>query len=43
VRLISIPLSVLLGCLIFKEERLTTRLAWSLLLTVGIIVILYSH
>ncbi len=42
VRLISIPLSVLMGCLIFKEERLTTRLAWSLLLTLGIGVIIYS-
>lgn len=43
VRLISIPLSVLLGCLIFKEERLTARLAWSLLLILGIVVILYSN
>ena len=40
--LISMPLPVLMGCLIFKEERLTARLAWSLLLTFGIVVIIYS-
>ena len=43
VRLISIPLSVLMGCLIFKEARLTMRLAWSVLLTLGIVVIIYSN
>ena len=43
VRLISIPLSVLLGCLIFKEARMTVRLAWSVLLTLGIVLIIYSR
>jgi len=43
VRLVSIPLSVLLGCLILKEERLTARLSWSILLTMGIVLIIYSN
>ena len=42
VRQISIPLSVLMGCLIFKEQRLIARLAWSLLLAVGVVVIIIS-
>lgn len=42
VRQISIPLSVLMGCLILKEQRLTARLAWSILLALGVVVIIVS-
>jgi drug/metabolite transporter (DMT)-like permease len=42
VRLTSIPLSVILGCWVFKEARLSARLGWSLLITIGIVVIIYS-
>ncbi len=42
VRQISIPASVLMGCLIFKEERMTARLAWSGLLAMGVVVIVFS-
>ena len=43
VRQISIPASVLMGCLIFKEERMTARLAWSLILALGVVVIVFSN
>ena len=39
VRQVSIPFSVLLGCLIYKEERMTARLLWSALLALGVIII----
>ncbi|MEM7223605.1 MAG: EamA family transporter [Pseudomonadota bacterium] len=42
VRQVSIPFSVLLGCLILKEERMTGRLAWSILLALGVVVIMVS-
>ncbi len=42
VRQISIPVSVLLGGLILKEARMTGRLAWSLLLAAGIVLIVLS-
>ena len=42
VRLASIPLSVILGCWLFKEARFSARLGWSLLITIGIVVIIYS-
>lgn len=42
VRQMSIPLSVLLGGLILKEARMTGRLAWSLLLAAGIVLIVLS-
>ena len=42
VRQVSIPLSVLLGCLIYKEARMTARLAWSGLLALGVIVIVLA-
>lgn len=42
VRLISIPFSVILGCWLLKESRLSTRLMWSLLITIGIVIIFYS-
>ena len=42
VRQISIPLSVLMGCLIFKEQRMTARLAWSVLLALGVVWIIFS-
>ena len=42
VRQISIPASVVMGCMIFKEERMTARLAWSVLLALGIVVIIFS-
>jgi drug/metabolite transporter (DMT)-like permease len=43
IRQISIPASVLMGCLIFKEERMTARLAWSGLLALGVVVIVLSE
>ena len=42
VRQISIPASVVMGCMIFKEERMTARLAWSVLLAMGIVVIIFA-
>jgi drug/metabolite transporter (DMT)-like permease len=42
VRQISIPASVIMGCLIYKEERMTIRLAWSGLLALGVVVIVLS-
>ena len=42
VRQISIPFSVLMGCLIFGERRMNARLAWSLLLALGVVVIIFS-
>ena len=42
VRQVSIPFSVLLGCLLLKEERMTGRLAWSALLALGVVVIMIS-
>ena len=42
VRQVSIPFSVLLGCLIYKEARMTARLAWSGLLALGVIVIVLA-
>lgn len=36
----SIPISVLLGSLILKEERLLARLAWSILLAGGVVLIM---
>jgi len=42
IRLISIPLSVILGCVFFKKARIGARLAWSLLITIGIAVIINS-
>ena len=42
VRQVSIPFSVLLGCLIYKEARMTARLLWSVLLAIGVIVIVLA-
>ena len=42
VRQVSIPFSVLLGCLIYKEARMTARLAWSILLALGVAVIVVA-
>ena len=42
VRLASIPLSVILGCILYKEARMNARLAWSILITIGIVVIIYA-
>ena len=42
VRQVSIPFSVLLGCLIYKEARMTARLAWSGLLALGVVVIVLA-
>ena len=42
VRQISIPASVVMGCMIFNEKRMTSRLAWSVLLALGIVVIIFS-
>jgi drug/metabolite transporter (DMT)-like permease len=42
VRQVSIPLSVLVGCLVFKETRMTARLAWSLLLAFGVVIIVLA-
>jgi len=36
----SIPISVILGALVLKEERLLARLAWSLLLAGGVVLIM---
>lgn len=36
----SIPISVILGALVLKEERLLSRLAWSLLLACGVVLIM---
>jgi drug/metabolite transporter (DMT)-like permease len=36
----SIPISVLLGSLVLKEERLLARLAWSLLLAGGVVLVI---
>jgi drug/metabolite transporter (DMT)-like permease len=36
----SIPISVLLGSLVLKEERLLARLAWSLLLAFGVVLVI---
>ena len=43
VRQVSIPFSVLLGCLIYKEARMTARLAWSGLLALGVVVIVLAR
>lgn len=37
---ISIPVSVLLGCLLLKEEKMAGRMAWSALMALGIAVIM---
>ena len=42
VRQVSIPFSVLMGCLIYKEARMTARLAWSILLALGVAVIVLA-
>ena len=42
VRQVSIPFSVLLGCLIYKEARMKARLLWSGLLAIGVIVIVLA-
>lgn len=42
VRQVSIPLSVLMGCLVLKETRMTARLAWSLVLAFGVVVIILA-
>ena len=42
VRQISIPLSVTLGGLILKEARMSKRFGWSLLLTAGVVLIIFS-
>ena len=42
VRQVSIPFSVLLGCLIYKEARMPARLAWSVLLALGVVVIVFT-
>jgi len=39
-RQVSIPISVLLGALVLKEQRLLPRLAWSLLLASGVALII---
>ena len=36
----SIPLSVLLGALVLKEDRLLARLAWSILLAGGVVLVM---
>lgn len=43
VRQVSIPVSVLLGGLILKETRMTGRLAWSILLAVGVVLIILTR
>jgi uncharacterized membrane protein len=43
VRQISIPFSVVMGCLIFNEQRITARLAWSMLLGLGVVTIIFSR
>ena len=40
IRQVSIPFSVLLGALVLKEQRVLTRLAWSLLLASGVALII---
>jgi len=42
IRQVSIPMSVLMGCLILKEERMSARLAWSLVLAVGVAIIVVA-
>lgn len=42
VRQISIPLSVVLGGLILKETRMSSRLGWSFLLAAGVVLIIFS-
>ncbi|MGI9387578.1 MAG: EamA family transporter, partial [Methyloligellaceae bacterium] len=42
VRQVSIPLSVLMGCLVLKETRMTARLAWSLVLAFGVVIIILA-
>jgi drug/metabolite transporter (DMT)-like permease len=39
----SIPISVLLGSLVLKEERLLARLAWSLLLAGGVVLVMVGE
>jgi uncharacterized membrane protein len=40
IRQVSIPLSVLLGALVLNEKRFLVRLAWSLLLAGGVVIII---
>ena len=40
IRQVSIPLSVLLGALVLKEDRLLARLAWSILLAGGVVLVM---
>lgn len=40
IRQVSIPFSVLLGAFVLKEQRVLTRLAWSLLLASGVALII---
>jgi len=42
VRQVSIPFSVLMGCMIYKEARMTARLTWSILLALGVAVIVLA-
>jgi len=42
VRQVSIPMSVFMGCLIYKEARMTARLAWSILLAIGVAIIVMA-
>lgn len=43
VRQVSIPVSVLLGGLFLKETRMTGRLAWSVLLALGVVLIILTR
>ena len=43
VRQLSIPLSVIMGGVMFNEARMVGRLGWSLVLTVGIALVILSH
>ncbi|MDH3581680.1 MAG: DMT family transporter [Hyphomicrobiales bacterium] len=42
IRQVSIPLSVLMGGLVLKETRMNSRLGWSLMLAVGVVVIILA-
>ncbi len=42
VRQVSIPISVFLGCLIYKEARMKVRLLWSVLLALGVVIIVLA-
>lgn len=43
VRQVSIPISVLMGGMLFGEARMMGRLGWSFVLAIGVAVIILSH